>query len=70
MWLPVRQNVFHWAHGKPIKNSCDVKIHAAQECNQTFHLRFSTGKVISMEIAISGTRTHICAHTHTHLPDM
>lgn len=62
MWLPVRLNVFHLPHEKAMKNSCDVKIHAAQEYSQTFHLRFATDTATSMQIAI--TRTHV--HTYTH----
>lgn len=67
MWLPVRQNVFLWPHGKLIKNSCDVKIYAAQDCSQIFHVRFATHKQqYQWKLPYQETeRTY--AHTHIYL---
>lgn len=61
MWVPVRQKYSHCAHGKPIKNNSHVKIHAAQDCSQTFHLRFATAE-ISMKLPYQQPE-----HSYTHI---
>lgn len=64
MQLSVGQNIFYWAHGKPIKNSCDVKIHGTQDCS---HLRFATGKERDQFKFLYQEKEHTCADTDIYL---
>lgn len=64
MWLPARQNIFHWAHGKPIKNSCDVKNKRNSRVQSDISLEVCNWQtVISMEI---DTQEYRNQNTHIH----